>query len=197
MALYPPSSEAGTCLSEEGENMVRPDFAKWGQDAETIRHLALTAEHPRTRERFLALYMIGTGRMNASQWFQEIGSQPHTVRGWVHRYNAEGPASLYYRRTGDRRPPFCPEEEEEQIVRAVRESAPIDHGLPGHGWTLKKLRAWVAAQLGRTVSQSLDELFLACLRFIETINQDPETVLRRLGPKVDLDPEFEKLLFSN
>lgn len=73
----------------------------------------------------------------------------------------------------------------------------MDHGLPGHGWTLKKLRTWVAAQLGRTVSQSLDELFLTCLRFIETINQAPETVLRRLWPKFDIDPEFEKLLSSN
>ena len=87
--------------------MVRPDFAKWGQDAETIRHLALMTEHLRTRERFLALYMIGTGRMNASQWDQKIGCQPHTVLGWVHRYNAEGPASLYYRRTGGRRPLFA------------------------------------------------------------------------------------------
>ncbi|RME35442.1 MAG: helix-turn-helix domain-containing protein [Deltaproteobacteria bacterium] len=87
--------------------MVRPDFAKWGQDAEAIRQLALTAEHPRTRERFLALYMIGTGRTNASQWAQEIDRQPATVIGWVHRYNAEGPASLFYRRTGGRRPLFA------------------------------------------------------------------------------------------
>ena len=87
--------------------MVRPDFAKWGQDAETIRQLALTAEHPRTRERFLALYMIGTGRTNASRWAQEIGRRPHTVLDWVHRYNSQGPASLDYRRTGGRRPLFA------------------------------------------------------------------------------------------
>lgn len=100
-----PSSGEGTRLSAEDKNMVRPDFVKWGQDAETIRHLALTAA-PRTRERFLALYMIGTGRVNASQWAREIGRQPYMVLGRVHRYNTEGPASLYYRRTGGRRPLF-------------------------------------------------------------------------------------------
>lgn len=88
--------------------MVRPDFAKWGQDAEAIRTVALTAEHPRTRERFLALYMVGTGRANASQWAQEIGRRPHTVLDWVHRYNTAGPASLYYRRSGGRPPLFAP-----------------------------------------------------------------------------------------
>ena len=31
---------------------------------------------------------------------------------------------------------------------------PVDHGLPGHGWTLKKLRAWLSRTWNRTVSRS-------------------------------------------
>lgn len=30
----------------------------------------------------------------------------------------------------------------------------MSHGLPGHGWTLKKLRQWVESHLGRRVSRS-------------------------------------------
>ena len=46
--------------------MVRPDFDKWDQDSETIRRLGIEAEHKRSRERFQALYMIGTGQVNAT-----------------------------------------------------------------------------------------------------------------------------------
>lgn len=40
------------------------------------------------------------------------------------------------------------------IVATVKTSQPVDHDLPGHGWTLKKLRRWVATQLGRMVSRN-------------------------------------------
>ncbi|RME35441.1 MAG: IS630 family transposase [Deltaproteobacteria bacterium] len=63
---------------------------------------------------------------------------------------------------------------------------------------VERLWQWMREEVTRLhCHQSLYELFQACMRFIETINQDPDTVLRRLWPKFDLDPEFEKLLFSN
>ena len=31
---------------------------------------------------------------------------------------------------------------------------PSDHQLPGYGWTLKKLRRWVADKLGQSVSRT-------------------------------------------
>jgi|SRR5688572_9306018 len=43
---------------------------------------------------------------------------------------------------------------------------------------------------------SLRELFLDCLAFIDRINLDPETLISRLWPKFDLDPNYEKLLLS-
>jgi hypothetical protein len=41
-----------------------------------------------------------------------------------------------------------------EIARQVLDSAPHDHALCGHGWTLKKLQQWVAQRLGRAVSRS-------------------------------------------
>lgn len=82
--------------------MVRPDFEKWRQSAEDIRRLSIEADHPRSRERFQALYMIGTGQKNASQWAQKINRQEQTVLNWVHDYNNYGPERLHYQHTGGR-----------------------------------------------------------------------------------------------
>ena len=84
--------------------MIRPKTAKWAQSAADLRRLAVEAEHPRTRERFLALYMIVSGKTNASEWSVEIGRDDDTVIGWVHTYNKSGPEALHYRRTGGRSP---------------------------------------------------------------------------------------------
>jgi transposase len=82
--------------------MVRPDFEKWDQSTEDIRRLSIEAEHPRSRERFQALYMIGTRQKKASQWAKEIKRQKQTVLGWVHDYNESGPDRIYYQHTGGR-----------------------------------------------------------------------------------------------
>jgi transposase len=39
-------------------------------------------------------------------------------------------------------------------VTIVKTSTPNEQGLPGRGWTLKKLQRWVASQLGRKVSRN-------------------------------------------
>lgn len=84
--------------------MVRPDFEKWHQKVDDIRRLAIEAEHARSRERFQALYMIGTAQKNASQWASEINRQKQTVLGWVHGYNEYGSDWLHYQATGGRLP---------------------------------------------------------------------------------------------
>lgn len=43
---------------------------------------------------------------------------------------------------------------------------------------------------------SLQALLLDCTAFLERINLDPELILKRLWPKFDLDPDYEKLLVS-
>lgn len=94
-----------TCDMEA--EMVRPDTAKWGQTIDELRQLSVEAEHARTRERFQALYMIGSRQSNATRWAAEIGRTDDAVLEWVHTYNAAGPEALTYQRTGGR-PPFLP-----------------------------------------------------------------------------------------
>ena len=86
--------------------MLRVDYARWAQSPEDLRSLALSAPHARTRERALALFEITQGRC-ATRLAERTGRHPQTVMGWVHAYNAQGPAALAFRRTGGRRPLFA------------------------------------------------------------------------------------------
>ena len=43
----------------------------------------------------------------------------------------------------------------------------------------------------------LYQLEFACHAFIDQINLDPQAIISRLWPKFSLDPDYEKLLFSN
>ncbi len=70
-----------------------------------LRHLALTAPHARSRERFLALHDIAQGAC-ATHVAARTGRHPQTVMGWLHGYSEHGPEALLYRRTGGR-PPFA------------------------------------------------------------------------------------------
>ena len=85
--------------------MLRPDFNKWGQTAEDVRQLSIHATHARSRERYQALYLIGTEQTNATRWARQIGRDDQTVMGWIHLYNTAGPEALLYKRTGGH-PPF-------------------------------------------------------------------------------------------
>jgi hypothetical protein len=84
--------------------MVRVKMAKWGQTLQDLRLASVHATHRRSRERFQALYLIASGRFNATTCATHIGRQDETVLGWVHRYNEHGPDALTYRRTGGRAP---------------------------------------------------------------------------------------------
>ena len=84
--------------------MIRPDVQKWGQTADDLRRLATEAAHPRTRERFLALFAIAVGQSNATLWAERIGRCDECVLGWIHKYNGCGPEAMTYRRTGGHAP---------------------------------------------------------------------------------------------
>jgi hypothetical protein len=84
--------------------MIQPDFKKWNQTPDDLRRLATESEHPRTRERFLALYMIATGQANATQWAQTTDREDESIMRWVHTYNTRGPEALTYRNLGGRAP---------------------------------------------------------------------------------------------
>src|SRR3712207_9459476 len=88
--------------------MLSVDHARWGQTAEDLRRLAMSAPHWRTRERFLALHEITRQSGGATRVALRAGRHPQTVMGWLHAYNAGGPDALVYRRTGGRPPPLRP-----------------------------------------------------------------------------------------
>lgn len=83
--------------------MLKVQWETWQQTPETLRELALQAQHPRTRERLLALYEIAHGE-SATQVAYRSDRNPQTVMEWVHRYNAHGPEALTYRRSGGHSP---------------------------------------------------------------------------------------------
>ncbi len=93
--------------------MVKPELAKWNQTLSDLRQQSIEAEHPRTRERFFALFMIASGQTSATGWARQSGRTKEAVLDWVHRYNREGPDALSYRRTGGR-PPFLAKSKQRQ-----------------------------------------------------------------------------------
>src|SRR4051812_14105733 len=86
--------------------MLRVDHQRWNQTVADLRHVALTAAHPLSRERFLALHEIAEGSC-ATAVGERTGRRAQTVIGWLHAYNQHGPEALSYQRTGGR-PPFAP-----------------------------------------------------------------------------------------
>ena len=85
--------------------MLQVDYQRWGQTAADLRDLALSAAHPRSRERFLALHEIAAGGC-ATAVAERTGRRAQTVMGWLHAYNEHGPKALTYQRSGGR-PPFA------------------------------------------------------------------------------------------
>ena len=101
--------------------MLRVDHARWDQTPADLRRLATSAPHPRTRERFLALYEI-TQESCATRVAARTRRHPQTVTEWLHLYNTRGPEALTYRRTGGR-PPFARRSRPASARRSVPPSA--------------------------------------------------------------------------
>ncbi len=59
---------------------------------------------------------------------------------------------------------------------------------------IERLWKWMRERNHST--DTMRDLFLACLAFIKRINQDPNHLLNRLWSKFELDPDFEKRLAS-
>ena len=85
--------------------MLQVDHQRWDQTVADLRHLALSAAHPRSRERFLALHEIAEGGC-ATAVAERTGRRAQTVMGWLHAYNEHGREALTYQRTGGH-PPFA------------------------------------------------------------------------------------------
>jgi transposase len=63
---------------------------------------------------------------------------------------------------------------------------------------IEQLWKWMRAEVTQNFCHdTLHHLFAACHAFIASINQDPLAMIKRLWPKFELDPEYEKLLVSH
>ncbi len=63
---------------------------------------------------------------------------------------------------------------------------------------IEGLWKWMREEVTRHhCHDSMRQLFDACKEFIVRINDDPITLVYRLWPKFELDPDYEKLLVSN
>ena len=102
--------------------MLRVESARWGQTPADLRRLATSAPHPRTRERFLALYEI-TQESCATRVAARTRRHPQTVTEWLHLYNTGGPEALAYQRTGGR-PPFVRKSRPASAKQSVPPNAP-------------------------------------------------------------------------
>ena len=102
--------------------MLRVESARWGQTPADLRELAMSASHPRTRERFLARYEI-TQESCATRVAARAHRHPQTVMEWLHLYNTRGPEALTYQRTGGR-PPFVRRSKPALARRSVPPNAP-------------------------------------------------------------------------
>lgn len=88
-----------------------------------------------------------------------------------------------------------------QVMTAATELGMQVIPLPGYSPDLNPIEGlwkWMREEvLQHYCHPSLRELFRDCLAFIDRINLDPAKVVSRLGPKFDLDPDYEKLLVSS
>src|SRR3982750_3664732 len=98
-------------------SVLRVDHGRWEQTVAGLRDLALTAAHPRSRERFLALHEIAQGSC-ATAVAERTGRRAQTVMGWLHAHNEHGPGALTYQRTGGR-PPFVPTSPPRLVIRSA------------------------------------------------------------------------------
>jgi hypothetical protein len=83
--------------------MLKLNCSRGNQIIDVLRDQALSAEQPRTRERWMAMYEICTGK-NATTVGRGTGRNPQTIMEWVHRYNEIGPEAMVFKQTGGHPP---------------------------------------------------------------------------------------------
>ena len=139
-----------------------------------LRELAMSASHPRTRERFLALYEI-TQESCATRIAERTHRHPQTVMEWLHLYNT--PEALTYQRTG---PPFA-----RRSRPALATCRPTLRRSPARSRSrssaaLRRLVGWVREKFGRTCCR---ETIRAALHRLKLSWKKAKKLLGRADPE--------------
>jgi putative transposase len=112
---------------------------------EQLRQLTRTDPDPRVRRRAHALLLVAEGHSIAAV-ARLFGTAPHRVRAWRARFLAGGRQGLADEpRTG--RPPKL-DVAARAFLREALEAGPQAYGLPVTIWSIRDLRAVLAAHLG-------------------------------------------------
>lgn len=127
--------------------MLKVDHQKWQQSVSDLLDHALHEDHPRVRERYLALYLIAKGQ-SASHVAEEFGHFHNAVTGWCHTYNDQGPEALKPVWPG-REPELTPEEFER--LNQALDKPPRDSGYKQGVWTGKLVSDFVARTFGKEI----------------------------------------------
>ena len=109
------------------------------------------------RARIIAYASRGEG---APAIAERLRLDAYTVRGWIHRFNAEGLAGLEDRPRAGRPPTYAPEQVATVIAAALTDPRALD--LPFASWTLDRLAAYLNERKGIAIKRSrIDEILLA------------------------------------
>ncbi len=139
---------------------LREDYS-----AEDLRALARQSDDARQCRRLLALAGVAEGRSRAEAAALG-GMDRQTLRDWVHRFNAEGPAGLLDRKTPGAQPKLTAEQKAE--LSSIVEAGPDREESGLVRWRRVDLKAVIEDRFGvvyheRSVSRLLDELGFAHL----------------------------------
>ncbi len=163
--------------------MLKVNYHQLNQSVEQLREMSLTAVHPRTRERFMALYEICLGK-SATRVGQDTRRNPQTIMDWVHRYNHSGPDALNFRHTGGH-PSLLSKEAVSDLDGLIREALAVAATPPQKRkkkqssqprWTLKRLVKWLESKFGvsacrETVRKALRGLGFDCQKARKLLNK--------------------------
>ena len=116
--------------------------------AKELKQRMKEAERREQFQRWQTIYMMQTGRFQASEVAELVGVSTGTVHQWVFAYNHGGPQALCLQGRGGRRRALLSWEEEEVLLGELREGA-------GQGWVViaRTVRERVEQQVRHRVSK--------------------------------------------
>jgi len=143
-----------------------------------LRHAASKTKDGNAARRMLAIALVleGVERKTAAE---SCGMERQTLRDWVHRYNAEGLAGLFNRRSPGRPPRLSVEQKAALAAQVDKGPDPMVDGVVR--WRRIDLKRWIEEQFGVVMHERTVGKQLAALGFVRLSvrpqhpKADPET----------------------
>ena len=132
------------------------------EERTTVERLAHSRTAPARRvERARIIWRAGQGH-DVAEIADQLLLRAYVVRGWIHRFNAEGLSGLEDRSRSGRPPAYSPEQVATVIATALTDPKAL--GLPFASWTLDRLAAHLNEHQGIAVKRSrIDEIWTSPL----------------------------------